>query len=56
MSLGGMVVGQLRMLGRIRLIALFMGLCGSPMRFGSFFVVLGCLVVVVFWHLVSCHR
>jgi hypothetical protein len=41
-------------LGRIRVLALFMRFCGFSMRFGSIFVMLGCLVVVVFWHFVSC--
>ena len=56
MSLGGMVVRNLRMLGSVRVFALFMGICGLSMRFGSFFVVFGGFVVVVFRHLVSSDR
>jgi hypothetical protein len=41
------------MLGRIRLIAFFMGFCGVPMRFRSFVVVSCGFVVVVFWHFIS---
>ena len=50
MSLCGMVVCELGMLSRIGLIALFVGFCCVPMRFGSFVVVLGGFVMVVFRH------
>jgi hypothetical protein len=32
-----------------------MGFGGIPMRLGSFVVVGGCFVVVVFWHCSSCY-
>ena len=41
------------MLGRIGLIALFMGFCGIPMRFGSLIVVSCGFVVVVFRRFIS---
>jgi hypothetical protein len=41
-SLGGMVVGYLRMLGSVRMFSLIMGICRFSMRLGSLFVVLGC--------------
>jgi hypothetical protein len=37
-------------LGCICVLTLFMSFCCFPMRFRSFFVVLGCFVVVVFRH------
>ena len=49
-GLGGMIIRDLRVLGRIRVVALFVGLRGAPMCFSGFFVVLGGFVVVVFWH------
>jgi hypothetical protein len=48
-----MVVGYLRMLGSVRMFAFIMGIGGLSVRFGSFFVVLGSFVVVVFRHFVS---
>jgi hypothetical protein len=52
-SRGGVVVRYLRMLGSIRMFAFIMGISGFSMRFGSLFVVLGCFVMIVFWHFVS---
>ena len=43
------------MLGRIGVLALFMRFRGLSMCFGRIFVVRGCLVVIVFWHFVSCY-
>jgi len=53
--LGGMVVRYLRMLGSVRMFALFMGIGRFSMRFSRFFMMLGCFVVIVFWHFVSCY-
>jgi hypothetical protein len=53
MSLGGMVVGHLGMLGCVGLIALFMGFCGVSMRSGGFIVMSCGFVVIVFRHFVS---
>ena len=39
-----MVIRYLSVRGRIRVLALFMRFCGFSMRFGSIFVVPGCLV------------
>jgi len=52
-SLGGMVMRYLGMLGSVRMVASFMRICGLPMPFGRFFVVLSCFVVVVLRHFVS---
>ncbi len=53
MGLGGMVMCKLGMLGRVCLIALFMGLGGFSMRLCCVFVVGCCIVVIVFWHCFS---
>jgi hypothetical protein len=50
-----MVVRYLRMLGRVSMFALIMGICGLSVRFGSFFMVLGSFVVVMFRHFVSLY-
>src|SRR5665213_2355328 len=51
-----MVIRYLCVLGRVRVLALFMRFRGLSVRFGSIFVVSSRLVVVVFWHFVSCYR
>jgi hypothetical protein len=45
-----MIIRDLRVLGRIRVSAVFMGFRGFPVRFRRRFVVFGCFVMVVFWH------
>jgi hypothetical protein len=45
-----MVVRHLGMLGSIRHIAIFVGFCGTPVRFRGFVVMFGCFVMIVFRH------
>jgi hypothetical protein len=51
-----MVVRYLRMLGSVRMFTLIMSIRGFSIRFGSFVVVLGSFVVIVFRHFFSYYR
>jgi hypothetical protein len=43
-------------LGCIRVLTLFKGFCGVPMRFGGYVMVRGGFVLIVFWHFVSSYQ
>jgi hypothetical protein len=50
-----MIMRDLRVLRCIRRVTLFMGFCGTPVRFSCFIVMRGGFVVVVLWHYGSYH-
>ena len=54
-GLAGMIMRDLRVLRCIRRVTLFMGFCGTPVRFSCFIVMRGGFVVVVLWHYGSYH-
>lgn len=48
-----MLIRDLRMLRRLLVVSCFVRLCGVPMRLSRFFVMRGCFVMIVFWHVPS---